>query len=283
MQHAYTLKAIFCQFKWQISLTLSLVIIEAILGVFYPLLIGIAINDLLEDSYQGLYWLTALGFASLLIGTARRFYDTRAYANIYQKTVTQMVAREHKKQRPTSTISARSNLMTEFVEFLEDSLPEIIQAIIAIVGISIIIATLNIKVFFACLMLLLLILTIYILTGNKNFTLNKNYNNELEQQVHAIESKSRSQSKQHFSALMRWNIALSDLETINYFFVWSGVIALFIFTPLIVIKDGMLTYGLVFSILMYVFDYIEKLAIMPIHIQQAIRIKEISQRLSADN
>ena len=173
--------------------------------------------------------------------------------------------------------------MTEFVEFLEDSLPEIIQAIIAIVGISIIIATLNIKVFFACLMLLLLILTIYILTGNKNFTLNKNYNNELEQQVHAIESKSRSQSKQHFSALMRWNIALSDLETINYFFVWSGVIALFIFTPLIVIKDGMLTYGLVFSILMYVFDYIEKLAIMPIHIQQAIRIKEISQRLSADN
>ena len=79
---------------------------------------------------------------------------------------------------------------------------------------------------------------------------------------------------------MRWNIALSDLETINYFIIWCGVIALFIYTPMIVIEEGILTYGLVLSILMYVFDYIEKLTLMPLHIQQAIRLKEISQRFS---
>ncbi len=280
MQETYTLKAIFLRFRWQILLTLLLVIIEAILGIFYPLLIGIAINDLLKKSYQGLYWLTALGGASLIIGTARRFYDTRVYANIYRKTITKMVDSEHKKLRTVSTISARSSLMTEFVEFLENSMPDIVQSIVAIVGISLIIVALNIKVFFACFSLLLLIVGIYVLTGKRNFNLNKGYNDELEHQVQAIESKNNKTSKQHFNALMRWNIALSDLETTNYFVIWCGVIALFIYTPMIVIEDGVLTYGLVFSILMYVFDYIEKLTLMPLHIQQAIRLKEISQRFS---
>ena len=280
MQEGYTLKAIFSRFKWQISLTLLLVFIEAILGIFYPLVIGIAINDLLKEHYDGLYWLIALGASNLVIGTIRRFYDTRAYGKIYRKTVTSMVEIEHKKSRPVSTISARSNLMTEFVEFLENSLPDIVQSIIAIIGISIIIAMLSIKIFFACFGLLVLILFIYLLTGEKNFNLNKGYNDEFEQQVQAIESKSNTTSKQHFSALMRWNIALSDLETTNYFLIWCGVIALFIYTPMTVIEDGILTYGLVFSILMYVFDYIEKLTLMPLHIQQAIRLKEISLRFS---
>lgn len=254
--------------------------IEAILGIFYPLLIGIAINDLLKAEYQGLYWLTALGISSLLVGTFRRFYDTRVYSSIYRKTATNMVAAEHSKSRPVSTISARSNLMTEFVEFLENTLPDLLQSIIAITGVLIIVATLNAKVFFACIVLLALILIVYSLTARKNFKLNKGYNDEFEQQVKAIESNNIATSKQHFNALMRWNIALSDLETCNYFIIWSGVIALFIYTPLTIIGDGMLTYGLIFSILMYVFDYIENLATMPLHIQQAIRLKEISQRLS---
>jgi len=280
LKKPYTLKAIFSRFKWQISLTLLLVVIEAILGIFYPLLIGLAINDILKGSYQGIYWLTTLGISSLLVGTLRRFYDTRIYSTIYRKTVTGMVAAEHIKSRPVSAISARCNLMTEFVVFLENTLPDIVQSVIAIIGVSVIVATLNIKVFFACFALLLLVLSVYTFTGRKNFNLNKGYNDELERQVQAIESKSNTTSKKHFNALMRWNVTLSDLETSNYFIIWSGVIALFIYTPITVIDDGVLTYGLVFSILMYVFDYIENLATMPLHIQQAIRLKEISQRFS---
>ena len=37
---------------------------------------------------------------------------------------------------------------------------------------------------------------------------------------------------------MRWNIKLSDLETMNYFIIWTGVIAVFIYTPITVIGAG---------------------------------------------
>lgn len=280
MQQTRTFKEIFFRFKWKISLTIFLVIIESILGIFYPLLIGVAINDLLDKSHQGLYWLALLGASSLIIGSLRRLYDTRAYASIYLKTVTEMVSTEHKKKRSISSISARSNLMTEFIEFLENSMPALVESVIAIVGISIVIATLNLNVFFACIALLLLVALTYLFTGRKNYALNKGYNDELEKQVSTITSRSKLAGHKHFRSLMSWNIALSDLETINYFIIWCGVIALFIFTPLTVISDGALTYGLVFSILMYVFDYIEKLVLMPLHVQQAIRLHEISQRLA---
>lgn len=280
MSNSYSFRAIFSRFKWKISLTWLLVVVESIIGILYPLAIGFAINGLLEKSYEGIYGLAMLGAMSLVIGSLRRLYDTRVYSDIYLKTVTQMVDKEHERKRDTSTISARANLMTEFVEFLENAMPEIVESLIAVIGVLIIIATLNIKVFFACLALLALITVTYWLTGQRNYRLNKNYNDELEQQVTAIASKSRKTSHKHFNALMRWNIALSDLETFNYFIVWTGVIALFLYTPVQVVGDGVLSYGLVFSVLMYVFDYIERLVTMPLHIQQTIRLHEISKRLS---
>jgi len=50
-----------------------------------------------------------------------------------------------------------------------------------------------------------------------------------------------------YSALMKWNVKLSDLETINYFRIRTSVIALFIFTSIAVIEGGVLKYGLVSS------------------------------------
>lgn len=281
MQVNYSFTAIFFRFKWKISLTILLVIAESIIGIFYPLAIGFAINDLLEKSFNGLYHLAILGALSLFIGSLRRFYDTRVYSRIYLKTVTQMIANEKRNKRDASSISARANLMTEFVEFLENSMPDIVGSIIAIVGVLIIIATLNVSVFYACIVLLMLISITYWLSGSKNYTLNKGYNDELERQVSAISGKSALNIHQHFRALMRWNIALSDLETINYFIVWFGVIMLLIYTPVQVVGEGVLSYGLVFSILMYVFDYIERLVTLPLHIQQMIRLHEISKRLKA--
>jgi len=79
---------------------------------------------------------------------------------------------------------------------------------------------------------------------------------------------------------MKWNIKLSDLETMNYFVIWAGVIAVFIYTPITVISAGVLSYGLVFSIIMYVFDYIGSIVSFPLFIQQAIRLKEISARFA---
>ena len=79
---------------------------------------------------------------------------------------------------------------------------------------------------------------------------------------------------------MRWNIKLADLGTFNYLIVMLATTVLLVYTPIAVIKDGIEYYGLVFSAVLYVFEFIAALIELPDHIQQIIRLNEISSRLS---
>ena len=160
-----SLRTIFARFKWRILVTFLLVVLEALIGISFPLLIGVAINGLLEESYTGMFYLAGAGVAALLVGSLRRFYDTRVYSGIYSRIAPEVVALEKEKGSSVSSISARANLLIEFVEFLEQSMPEIVRSVISLIGILVIIATLNSNVFFACLSLSFLIVLIYVITG----------------------------------------------------------------------------------------------------------------------
>ncbi|MEM7117316.1 MAG: ABC transporter six-transmembrane domain-containing protein [Chloroflexota bacterium] len=267
------------RFKGKISLTMLLVVAESALDLLFPLFIGFAINGLLAQSYSGVLALGGLGLAALIVGSGRRFYDTRAYAAIYTTLSTEMVAREQDKESNISTISARASLLTEFVEFLENSMPGIITSIIGLVGILGIIFSLNIAIFVAALGLLLLMILVYVISGRWNFRYNKGYNDALEEQVDVLTTKDMGIIGTHFKTVMRWNIKLSDLETVNYAAIWLGIIGLLVYAPIAAVASGVSNFGLVFSILMYVFQYVESVVTLPLFIQQLIRLQEISQRL----
>ena len=282
MSHSTTFRNIFWRFKGIISITSTLVVIDALLYLLFPLFIGFAINDLLGRSYNGIISLGALGVTSLIIGSLRRFYDTRAYARIYVTLADEMVKREQERDSDTSKVTARASLLTELVEFLENSMPQIITSLIGLVGILAIIFDLNLSIFWSCLALLGLMIVVYFLTSRQNFRFNKNYNDELEQRVTALESKEKAQISTHFSQLMRWNIRLSDLETLNFAVIWLGIIALLVYTPIAALNAGNTNYGMIFSILMYVFQYIESVVSLPLFIQQMIRLQEITKRLAGN-
>jgi hypothetical protein len=274
-----SIPAIVQRYRLKISLTLILVVLESGLGVLYPLTIGFAIDRLIDGSHLGIRYLIALGIASVIIGSARRLYDSRVYAAIYEEVVIEVLEAEREKKSGISVEVARANLLTEFVDFFEDAMPEVVGAIVSLVGILLVVATLNFPVFAACVALFSLVALVYIFSARLNFRLNTGYNDELEKQVDAIERRNSRRLKNHFRQLMSWNIKLSDLETFNYFIIWLGAVALFVSTPVLLISGGVLEYGLILAIMLYVFEFIDALVELPLHIQQVIRLQEISQRL----
>lgn len=276
-----SLSGLFRRFRWRVSLTFLLVVVESALGVLYPLLIGLAIDDLLADSLEGLKLLGLLGLASVFVGSARRFYDTRIYAGIYEVVAVELVERETAQGASVSRTTARTDLLAEFVDFFEDSMPEVLGALISLIGILIIVGGLSLPVLWGCLALMILVVAIYTLTARRNYRLNAGYNDQYEQTVDVISSRNRSRHVVHFASLMRWNIRLSDLETINYAVFWVGAVGLFLFAPYSAVSSGFLEAGLILSLLLYVFEFIEWLASLPLHIQQVIRLREISRRLAA--
>ena len=277
-----SLWALVRRFPWRVGVTVGLVLIESVIELLLPLFIGLAINDLLRDSSGGLVALGVLGGAALLVGSARRFVDTRAYTGMYEVIAAEMVEREQRRGTETSRVAARTTLLGEFVEFLEDSMPQIVSAAIGTVGTLVIIAGLDTEVLFACLGLFVLLVLTYWASARRNFALNRGYNDELERQVAAIDSRDDERIGLHFRALMRWNRRLSDLETLNYVVIWLGVIALLLYAPIEVIEPGETEYGFAFSTILYVFQYIDAIVMLPLFIQQIIRLREIAQRLEVD-
>lgn len=279
----FSLTDIARRFPGRIALTLLLVVAEALLGILFPLFIGWAVNDLVDSSYTGLLWLGGLGLLSLFIGSARRFYDTRIYSHIYTDYATRMVSEGKRQQLSLSQLSARSGLLTELVEFFEHSVPEIVFSLIGVVGVLGIVLTLNAGVFVACLGLLFVMTTVYLVTGNRQYRFHGQYNQVMEQRVDALAHATPTGRRAHFMQLMRWNIKLSDMETLNFGVIWLAVIALLVAAPVLTVSGADVTpeVGTLLAILIYVFDYSEKVVSLPYFVQQLIRLQEISDRLNA--
>jgi len=272
------LKDIFLRFKFKISLTLLVVICEGILFILFPLFIGNAIESGINKTYDGIIQLAILCTIVLVIGSVRRMYDTRVYAGIYQHLAEHLAV--NRKINDTSGSVAHVNLLEEVVDFFEESLPELIGNIIGLVGTLILVFSLNKIVFVLCIFAAVLIFIIYALSANKTLFLNKSYNNEYEQQVNVHSQQNIKEKAKHYKKLMMWKIRLSDLETINFAGVWIILSIVLCLSVHFVVDAKGIVFGVLFSTIMYVYQFIENAVNLPFYYQQSLRLKDISNRIN---
>ncbi len=261
----------------QFSFTLLLILLEAILAILFPLFIGYAIDSAISGSHQGVIHLGLLGLAALIVGVGRRIFDSRFYAKVYQSIGLNTIS--NIEGNVASTKSARLGMVRELVEFLENSLPELISNVIGLIGVIGIIATLNVNVFYGSLLIIFIVFIIYWMTSAKTIRLNKSSNDEFEKQVDIISKNDENELSLHLKEMMKWNIKLSDLEAINFSISWLLLIVFLVASIVISVNDGIVKYGTLFSLIMYVFQYIENVVNLPLFYQNWLRLKEIKERL----
>lgn len=273
-----SVKNILFHYRWRIIITFLWVVLEAIFILLIPFLIGKSIDWFLDKDYFYIYilfWNLAL---LTIVWTLRRLYDTRVYSNIYQDLAVKTTENEKEKWKTVSKISARVKLVKEFVDFIEHELTQAFSSIIWIIWIFIILFFQDFKIFLLCLFTLFMTGFVYFLTKGKIFTANKNYNDEFEHQVDYLKNDDRTIFKGHFSRLARFTVKLSDLESINYFFIQIFIIGLVIWS-LMIVFFAWYTPWKIFSILNYVIDFVMNIFVLPMLLGQLIRLSEISKRL----
>ncbi len=257
--------------------TLFLILTESALAILFPLFIGFAIDSAISGSHYGAIQLGALGLAALIVGVGRRVFDSRFYAKVYQSISFHAIAKM--KDNLSSIKSARLGMIRELVEFMENSLPELIGNIIGLLGVIGIIATLNLNVFYGSLLVTVIIFLIYWMTSTKTIQLNKASNDEFEKQVDVIAANDPKVLRIHLKNMMKWNIKLSDLEAINFSISWLVLITFLVAAIIISVSDGIIKYGALFSLIMYVFQYMENVINLPLFYQNFLRLREITERL----
>jgi hypothetical protein len=268
------------KFWFKVIPTWLLVIGEGVALLLFPLVIGRSVDGLINNSYSGLYELGLLAIGLLILGSARRFYDTRVYTKIYRQEVGNYIEKSNKANIDVSKITARVNLFTEIVTFLEESIPEIIGEVIGLVGTIILIYFISVEVFWLCLGAMLIIIVVYLFSKNRIYRLNSKTNNEYEKQVSVLETRNKGRIDYHLGLLQKYRVNLSDLETINYGLVWLVLGSVLIASIILITTNADITRGNIVSGMMYVFGFVEGALIFPFFFQEMIRLNEIGNRLS---
>ena len=265
--------------------TFSLVGLDNLLLLVYPVFGGWAINAVMEGNVWQAMLYGVVVLLMWIIGAARRIADTRTFTQIYTEIAVPVVLEQRKREVPHSAITARVALSREFVSFFEEHLP--------------IAATSLVSIFGACMMLLILefwvgVLTVAILTlflwllprfaaisENLYFRLN----NRLERDNHLIRDGNKHQLYRHYGWVAKLRVLISNREALGYLSIGIAMSVLFGFAFIHMTLKGYGSAGHIYSVSTYLWMFAMSLDDVSRLVEQYSNLKDIGQRveLSEEN
>ena len=276
-----TLVGLFRAHRGSMFITYALFCIENALRLAQPLVLGLAINDLLTASYRGLLVFVGQHLAYMLIGAARQMYDTRVFTSVYAGLATDLISTQRSGDVDTSRVAARSTLSREYVDFFEQSMPMLLQAAFSIAGALLMLGWYSVTLIPLCLMLLLPAALLNAAYGRRTLLLSGRLHDEYEQEVSVIESGDPQQTRRHFDALSHWRVKLSDAEAINFALMELFVLGLIATTLVHFCTSGSVSpaTGDIFAVFRYVLLFVVGLDAVPGLVQRFAKLRDISRRL----
>lgn len=275
------LKKLMLKHRYQLVLTYLLFALEMTGALLRPFFLGMAINDLMKNSYDGLIYLSLVHLLYLIAGTIRHMLDTRTYSGIYTSLVTRFLSRRiHASE--VSKLSAHSTLAKEFVDFLEFDLVYVFEAAFNIFGSVLLLFFYDPAVVLLCLSILLPVVVISFFYGKKMKRLNSFKNDELENQVNIISSANKPAMVRHYENLRSWQIRISDQEAWS-FGLMEILVLIVIGAALLITHQAMgsttILAGNLVGIYNYILKFVSGLDTIPYTVQRLTSLSDITKRI----
>lgn len=283
MSRFAVLRTIMVQHRYRLLLTYVLFSLEMLGSLMRPFFLGLAVNDLIKGSYQGLFLLSAVHTGWLIIGTIRHRLDTRTYTAIYTSLVTRFLARRYGKE-DVSRLSAHSNLAREFVDFLEFDLIYVFEAVYSLLGSLLLLFFYDTSVVMVCLAILLPVSGFSYFYGKKMKKLNMQKNDELENQVSVIATGNKHLIRQHYDNLRKWQIRISDQEAWNFGIMEILVMIVIGISLLLTNKSAGagIEAGSLIGIYSYIQKFVSGLDTIPYTVQRLSSLHDITRRIKIE-
>ncbi|OSI12753.1 ABC transporter six-transmembrane domain-containing protein [Neisseria canis] len=278
-----TLKNIGTTHRKKLLLTFSIVALENLLFLIYPVFGGFAVNAVI----QGKVW-QALTYALLvllmwLVGAARRSADTRVFARIYSEIAVPVIVKQRIQGQTPSEIAARVALSREFVDFFEMHLPTAVTSLVSVFGAAIMLLVLE---FWAGVLSLMILAVFLILLPGFSRVSEKLYfklNNRLERDVDMIQSAPEIMLHRHFGLVARLRILISNREALGYLCVGIAMALLFGFTFVWITLNGYGSAGHIYSLTTYLWMFAMSLDDVPRLVESYSNLKDIARRVEVES
>lgn len=274
-----TLKAIALGNKKRLAATFSLVALENILFITYPVFGSFAVNAIMQGDT-----VKALSYSLLVlliwgIGATRRAVDTRAFARIYAELAVPVVQTQREKGLNTSAITARVALSRQFVSFFEEHLPTLIMSAFSFFGAAVMLLILEFWVGVTAVAILAIFAVLLPNYAKINDLLYLKLNNRLEKEVGVIERGGLRALNQHYDLLARLRIRLSNREAGSYLAIGITVAVLFGVAVVKMSTTPNVQAGHIYAVITYLWTFAMSLDDAPRLLEQFSNLKDVGKRV----
>ncbi|MGP1449610.1 MAG: ABC transporter six-transmembrane domain-containing protein [Wolinella sp.] len=261
----------------------SLVMIENLLFLSYPIFAGFSIDSIIAGEMWSALTYALMVLIMWLFGALRRRVDTQIFATLYASLATPVMLNERSAGRDSSTIAARVALSREFVDFFEHHFPTFFTSVVSILGAALMLLFVEFYVGIGCFVALCLLLLAIPKFSATNDRLYLRLNNRLEREVLAIERASEDALKRHYAFVSKARIGISNREALGYLVV--GVVASLLFAIAIVIMslDSERAAGHIYAVITYLWTFAMSLDDAPRLLEEYSKLKDIGKRIDAQS
>ena len=126
------------------------------------------------------------------------------------------------------------------------------------------------------------IILIYALFRKRFFRLNRALNQQKERQVQILSAEGGLSFARHLRAIRRHEVSISDTEAVVYGLIYLGLLGFILFNLWFATTLITPSAGDVFSIITYSTSLLEASIALPMALQTATRLAEISERINRD-
>ena len=273
------LKTIGNTHRKKLLVAFSLVGLENILMLTYPMFGGFAVNAVMEGNAWKAVTYGFFVLAIWLVGSARRSVDTRVFARVYSEIIVPIIVKQREQGQTPSKISARVELSREFVDFFEMHLPTAVTSIFSMVGASLMLLYLEFWAgVLSCVILLIftLLLPRFARISSRLYLV---LNNRLERDVDVIGQSPEPTLHKHYKFLAHLRILISNREAFGFLMNGIAVSVLFGFTFVWLTLNGYGSAGHIYSITTYLWMFAMSLDDMPRLVESYSNLKDISERV----
>jgi ABC-type bacteriocin/lantibiotic exporter with double-glycine peptidase domain len=257
--------------------------INAILMVMYPKVLGNAIDHLIAKDYSYIWYLVSTFAAIMFFGYISRIYDTKVFSGIYRRFASIETSKQLDSDVETTKINGRLTLMHYIVQFFERDMLLVIQTIIGLVGAIYFLSMVSLPIVGFLIITTILILGATAYYSPKISNITSQYNDLSEEQTDVIGTRKISAINNLLKRGQSLSLKMSSIDA--KFSIWIQGIVYGSVTALLTyyVMYNKVSVGSVFSTYRYMFDFCNALLGMPVIITSYINIKDVIKRLETEN
>jgi hypothetical protein len=261
-----------------LAITYSGVIVENTFELLYPFAIGLAVDDLLDDSYRGVGLFVAVSLAHTLVAVARQWHDARSFNRLYAEMSSALVDEQRTQGVATTSVAARIALVAEYVDFLEVAVVAAITAAFAVMGSLTMLFIYDIQLGAVAATVAVPVVLLNRRLVRRSERIFRPLNDESEREVSTIDTGSPNEVRRHFKVIARHWIRLSDAEAMSWGVVDLIGLGLSVFA-LVHITRNAGEVGTIFAVIAYVWAYLGGFDQVPGVLQRMSNLGDIHRRL----